>query len=311
MHGSHANAVGTNGERLFPEMPIPVNRDPATARQVLEQTCYQCHPGKRTQCLRGAMGQAGSVCQDCHGNMAQVGDDFSRNQPGGGFLLFPDFYSNVNTPRVPWANQPGCGSCHTGDAFSNLPASGVYKAPDNIRLLQAWRLGDPKATPIVPTNKRFAENVVSAAENPAAAGNPKLYRVSSGHGGLSCQSCHGSTHAEWSSNPGNPDANDNLAAIQLQGHAGTIMECATCHTAYTGTNLNGPHGMHPVGNSTWISQHKEIAKTTGQKNACRACHGLTGQGTPLSRAPVARTVDNRSFAKGEQVTCTKCHSNKL
>lgn len=311
MHASHADVTGTNGERLFPDMPPPPNRNPAVAQQVLEQTCYTCHPGKRTQCLRGAMGQAGSVCQDCHGNMAQVGDDFSRNQPGGGFLLFPDFYTNVNTPRVPWANQPGCGSCHTGDAVSNLPATGVYKAPDNIRLLQAWRIGDTRAAPIVPTNKRFAENVVSAAENPAAAGNPKLYRVSTGHGGLSCQSCHGSTHAEWSSSPANPNANDNLTAVQLQGHPGAIMECNTCHTAYTGTNLNGPHGMHPVANNAWIDEHHEVAETTAEKNVCRACHGQSGQGTPLSRTPVARTMDGRSFAQGEAVTCTKCHSNEL
>jgi hypothetical protein len=283
---------------------------------VLEQTCYQCHPGKRTQCLRGAMGQAGSVCQDCHGNMAQVGNDFSRSQPGGGFTLFPDFYTNVNTPRVPWANQPGCGSCHTGDAMSNLAsAPDVYRAPDNIRLLQAWRIGDARATPIVPTNKRFAENVVSVAENAAAAGNPKLYRVSTGHGGLSCQACHGSTHAEWSSNPINPNANDNLAATQLQGHPGTIMECNTCHTASTGLNLNGPHGMHPVADANWINNHKDVADTTAQKNACRACHGQAGQGTPLSRTPVARSFNvdgrTRTFLKNEQVTCTKCHGNEL
>ena len=311
MHASHADVVGTDGQRLFPEMPPPLGRSRVGAQQVLEQTCYQCHPGKRTQCLRGAMGQAGSVCQDCHGSMAQVGNDFSRNQPNGGFLLFPDFYTNAGTPRVPWANQPGCGSCHTGDAFANLPATGVVKAADNIRLLQAWRIGDAKATPIVPANKRFAENVVTTAENAAAAGNPKLYRVSTGHGGLSCQSCHGSTHAEWSTSPTNPNANDNLAAVQLQGHPGTLMECNTCHTAYTGTNLNGPHGMHPVGSSTWISNHEDVASTTAQKNVCRACHGMTGQGTPLSRVPVARTVGSRTFAKGEQVTCTKCHGNEL
>ncbi|MBI1285503.1 MAG: hypothetical protein GC183_14405 [Thiobacillus sp.] len=311
MHASHANVVGTDNQRLFPDMPGPVNRDPVLARQVLENTCYQCHPGKRTQCLRGAMGQAGSVCQDCHGNMAQVGDDFSRNQPNGGFQVSADFYTNASTPRVPWANQPGCGSCHTGDAYSNLPATGVIKAPDNIRLLQAWRIGDTRAAPIVPTNKRFAENVVTAAENPAAAGNPKLYRVSTGHGGLTCQVCHGSTHAEWSSNPASPNANDNLAATQLQGHPGTVIECGTCHTAYTGTNLNGPHGMHPVASSTWIEHHHEVAETTAQKNACRACHGMTGQGTPLSRTPIARTMDGRNFAKGEAVNCTKCHGNKL
>ena len=312
MHAAHANVTGIDGQRLFPDMPGPAGRNSAFARQVLEQTCYQCHPGKRTQCLRGAMGQAGSVCQDCHGNMAQVGNDFSRNQPGGGFQLGSDYYSNANTPRVPWANQPGCGSCHTGDAMSNLTnTTGAIDAPDNIRLLQAWRIGDAQAKPIVPTNKRFAENVVSSAENPAAAGNPKLFRVSTGHGGLSCEACHGSTHAEWSSSPVNPSANDNLAANQLQGHPGTIMECNTCHTAPTGTNLNGPHGMHPIADSNWINHHHEIAETTSQKNACRACHGATGQGTVLSRTPITRTMDGRSFAKGEQVNCTRCHSNKL
>jgi len=312
MHSAHADVVGTNGQRLFPEMPGPVGRNPAVAQQVLEETCYMCHPGKRTQCMRGAMGQTGSVCQDCHGNMAQVGNDFSRSQPGGTFELAADFYTNPATPRVPWANQPGCGSCHTGDAMANLTATaGVVRASDNIRLLQAWRVGDANAKPIVPTNKRFAENVVSTAENAAAAGNPKLFRVSTGHGGLACQSCHGSTHAEWASDPVNPAANDNLAPTQAQGHPGTIMECSTCHTTSTGTNLNGPHGMHPVGNSNFISNHKAIAETTAEKNACRACHGMNGQGTPLSRVPVARTVGNRSFAKGEQVTCTKCHGNEL
>ena len=316
MHKAHANVVGTDGARLFPAMPPPVGRSSATTNQVLQETCYQCHPGKRTQCLRGAMGQAGVVCQDCHGDMAQVGDDFTKNKPGGAFWLGADFYTNPNTPRVPWANQPGCGSCHTGDAFSNISATGVYKATDNIRLLQAWKIGDAKATPIVPSNKRFAENVVTSG---AAAGNPKLYRVSTGHGGLFCEACHGSTHAEWSTNPTRPNANDNVAANQLQGHAGTISECSTCHTAYTGMNLNGPHGMHPVGSSQWVKDHHDIAHDGAQKDACRACHGMRGEGTVLSRVPVARTLTYThdgatrtvSFAKGEQVTCTKCHGNEL
>lgn len=41
----------------------------------------------------------------------------------------------------------------------------------------------------MPNNKAFAENVV--AEGGAADGNPKLYRVSTGHGGLFCEACHG------------------------------------------------------------------------------------------------------------------------
>jgi len=71
---------------------------------------------------------------------------------------------------------------------------------------------DAKATPIVPTNTRFAENPIPASfngepnkgagtidTNDAADGaaNPKLYRVSTGHGGVFCEGCHGATHAEF------------------------------------------------------------------------------------------------------------------
>jgi hypothetical protein len=226
---------------LFADMPPAIDgqgnrRDPGTTQTILEETCYSCHPGKRTQCMRGAMANGGLVCQDCHGQMAQVGDDFSRNvsptNPGA-FELAADFYHNPATPRVPWANEPGCGSCHTGYATDNLagepnvlvsPADTLGN-PDGIRLLAAYRTDDSKATPIVPVNKAFAENVVAEGTN--ADGNPKLYRVSKGHGGLFCQACHGSTHAEWPS--ANPSANDNIPASQLQGHSGYIAECQVCH----------------------------------------------------------------------------------
>ena len=237
MH-SHHSATG-----LFPDMPPAIDsqgnrRDPVTTQTILEETCYLCHPGKRTQCMRGAMANGGLVCQDCHGQMAQVGNDFTRNvslpDNIGNFDLGPDFYTNPETPRVPWANEPGCGSCHTGYATDNLAGDpNVLVSPtdtlgniDGIRLLSAYRQNDSKATPIVPANKSFAENEVTADDmpgHPDAIGNPKLYRVSTGHGGLFCEACHGSTHAEWPT--ANPNANDNIPASQLQGHSGYIAEC--------------------------------------------------------------------------------------
>ncbi len=84
---------------------------------------FQCHPGERTKCLRGPMYNAGILCQDCHGSMGQVGNDFSADvsiDNPGAFVLADDFYTNPDTPRVPWANEPTCQSCHTGDALSNL-----------------------------------------------------------------------------------------------------------------------------------------------------------------------------------------------
>ncbi|MEN8108345.1 MAG: Ig-like domain-containing protein, partial [Pseudomonadota bacterium] len=244
MH-SHHGSVDINGlspgdlgydanNLLIPIMPPAIDgqgnrRDPGTTQTILEETCYLCHPGKRTQCMRGAMANGGLVCQDCHGQMQDVGDDFTRNvtlaNPGA-FELGPDFYTNPALPRVPWANEPGCGSCHTGYANDNLAGDpNVLVSPtdtlgntDGIRLLAAYRTNDPKATPIVPTNKAFAENVVTVDDlpgDPGAVGNPKLYRVSNGHGGLFCEACHGSTHAEWPAS--NPNANDNVPAKQIQG----------------------------------------------------------------------------------------------
>ena len=303
------------------------------------------------------MANGGLVCQDCHGQMAQVGDDFSRNvspDNPGAFELASDFYDNPDTPRVPWANEPGCGSCHTGYATDNLAGDqDVLVSPtdtlgntDNIRLLSAYRQNDPKATPIVPTNKAFAENVVTVDDNPGdagAVGNPKLYRVSTGHGGLMCEGCHGSTHAEWPT--ANPNANDNVPSNQIQGHTGYIAECQVCHEP-NDTSLplgnNGPHGMHAISdldpnlgvdgesNGTnflpddrWNLQHKNFRN---QGPGCKSCHGEDLRGTVLSRTADERTVlckDNKGslpgcaagnetaiIPKGTPVGCGLCHRQK-
>lgn len=326
MHNHHATVTDQDGQLLFPSMPPPVDsagnyRDPLLANDLLQQTCYQCHPGRRTDCLRGAMASGGMLCQDCHGDMQQVGDDFSRNVTlanAGAFELADDFYTNPETPRVPWANEPGCGSCHTGDAMDNLydQPNTIGSPQDGIRLMQAWRVGDKKATPIVPTNKRFAENTV------ATTGNPQLYRVSTGHEGVLCESCHGATHAIFPN--ANPNANDNVASIQLQGHAGMISECSTCHEGDLGDSLDGPHGMHAVGSAGRNFAQGDHAHTAeNNPDACRACHGRNGEGTALSAMFTDRILEcdektafcpngnSQLFTKGYQVTCTDCHENEL
>ncbi|MEJ2455566.1 MAG: PKD domain-containing protein [Candidatus Thiodiazotropha sp.] len=343
MHSHHATVTDTSGNPLFPAMPTATKdslgfvTNDAARRDVLQQTCYQCHPGRRTDCLRGAMANGGMLCQDCHGDMQQVGNDFTRNvSPGnpGAFELGGDFYTNAAQPRVPWANEPSCGSCHTGDVRSNLSGmSGVVVNPadadgnaDDLRLFQAYVTGDAKATPIVPQNKRFAENVIEAS-NPVITdpgdpriGNPMLYRVSKGHGGLFCETCHGSTHGIWPNK--NDLANDNVAANQLQGHKGSIIECDTCHSGSLGNTLNGPHGMHPVGDTSFArGGHESLAESN--RNACRACHGNNGEGSVLSRMATDRTLecDNSTsfcpggnsalFPKAHMVGCTECHGNEL
>ena len=129
--------------------------------------CYKCHPGPKTECLRGAMSQRhGLVCQDCHGNMGTMANSIERG-------------------RVPWVNEPSCGRCH-GSLYAEEPG--------------------------------------------------KLFRYSAGHGGVACEACHGSTHADYPSR----EANDNANMIALQGYAGVLSECTTCH-GVTPAAAGGPH----------------------------------------------------------------------
>jgi hypothetical protein len=322
MHGVHGSLPNKDPlyADLFPIMPPPgANRDPALAEGILQNTCYNCHPGKKAKCLRGAMGGSGTVCQDCHGQLTQVGDDFTEGFPQGGFPGGADL-----TKRVPWASEPACDSCHVGDVLqvaqlgnqlndTIINPQDSHGNTDNLRLLMAYRLSDHKSNGgpdklslLKFPNSRFA--TTAALYRLSGANNGK----NQGHEDLSCEGCHGSTHAIWPNK--NPYSNDNKAANDIQGHAGPIIECSSCHEGDLGVTLEGPHGMHPVGNTKFSDGgHEDIAEKNG--DACRACHGQNGEGTVLSRAAMDRTLSKEhgsvSVAKGEEITCTLCHDNKL
>lgn len=66
----------------------------------------------------------------------------------------------------------------------------------------------------------------------------KLYRMSKGHGGLYCSTCHGSPHALV---PSTLDR-DNVQNISLQGYKGVLNNCAVCH-GYLPSGP-GPHGIY-------------------------------------------------------------------
>ncbi|MCX5690214.1 MAG: hypothetical protein NTV94_10610, partial [Planctomycetota bacterium] len=55
----------------------------------------------------------------------------------------------------------------------------------------------------------------------------KLFRDSTGHGGVQCISCHSSPHALGPART----AADNAQANRLQGHSGVINTCIVCHTS--------------------------------------------------------------------------------
>ena len=239
VHGGHADVVDpVNGMTL----------DSSDNRS----SCYRCHPGSETRCLRGAMGSAVAAdgelamqCQSCHGDMSAVGDP----------------------TRAGWFEEPVCQSCHTGTATSNN---------GQIRYESVFEPGGAV---------RVAVNATFATDQNAPAAGLSLYRFSTGHGELQCSACHGSTHAIY---PG-AHGNDNLQVVALQGHAGTVSECAACHQNVPNTVSGGPHGLHPLGQS-WIEGHKDAAEHGGSAQ-CAACHGTDFRGTVLSRALADRTLN--------------------
>ncbi len=257
VHSWHATVVDPEFLEVLDDLPD-------------RSSCYRCHPGSVTRCLRGIMGRAVDAeghfaiqCQSCHGRMSDVGA----------------------ATRSGWLQEPSCQSCHTGTATQNNGA---------LRYFTAF---ETNGSPRQAVNATFATN----PDTPSAG--LSLYRFSTGHGRLQCEACHGPTHAETPSG----EANDNLQAIQLQGHSGVLVECTLCH-ANPVSNLGGPHGMHPVGQN-WVRAHPDIAERS--RATCEPCHGGDYRGTDLSRMRTDRSVSafNRTiqFWKGEKIGCYACH----
>lgn len=66
---------------------------PRVAELGLQNECYACHPGVRSQCQRDLHLQFGVTCTQCHGGMNSVG----------------------SPARQPWLDQPRCSNCHEED----------------------------------------------------------------------------------------------------------------------------------------------------------------------------------------------------
>lgn len=311
MHDFHAGKVTSlNSKPLFDEAaPVAslVNAgNPNGIPPADQQSCYQCHPGSNTKCLRGAMTET-VTCQNCHGDMKAVG----AQTPMRNYGPIDNRVADLN--RKAWSDEPRCQSCHTGDAINHLKPGDLLSsghllsnalATDGIRLTKSFDTADAAASPLLANNKRFAEN------------DGKLFRHSKGHGGIACEGCHGSTHAIWPGDDAHPK--DDIASKQLQTtHAGTVSECSTCHTtaSLAANTQSGPHGMHVVNDSRfWKEAHKDMAKAENQKGGgtCAACHGADHLGTALSRVPEKRAFMvesiNRVVEPGQPVACDLCHS---
>ncbi len=258
MHGHHGELTDSTGAPLFP------------TNGTLEETCYQCHPGKVTKCLRGAMGGAGIDCVDCHGSMLAVG----------------------SSTREPWLDEPRCESCHTGDAVKN---------DGDIRLNQAWSDHVDVATPRLASNKRFAENTSTLYRNslghgdvacegchgsthaiwpnamPTANDNVAANQLQ-GHSGTitECSVCHTSLPLTLNGPHGMHNVNSRTWNLEHEDfYESNPDACRACH----GQNLEGT----------------VLSRTAADRDYLRDDEDDEGG---------AQTIN---VAKGTQVSCSLCH----
>lgn len=228
-------------------------------------SCYACHPGATTECLRGAMGNAknpdGSQtmqCQSCHGNMSAVGQ----------------------TGRIGWMDEPSCQACHqNGQRYSE-------SVIDNIG-----------------TERPILDSTYATNNNTPLVGT-NLYRFSSGHGDMQCASCHGSPHAiypsshaednlqsiaiqghkgtvsecrschtsmPWTAN-GGPHGMHSIGQVWVDGHEDIaekgVQSCTNCH----GDDYRGSFLSEVFSERTFSTEWGEKSFSAGHKVSCYDCH---------------------------------------
>jgi hypothetical protein len=126
-----------------------------------------------------------------------------------------------------------CYSCHPGPETKCL--RDVMSTEYNMTCVDCHKggmeaLGKEDRTPWKDEPRCADCHDAAYAENPGT-----LYRLSKGHGGLYCESCHNSTHAILKSR----ENQDNQQVISYQGYADTLQECTVCHL--TRPSTGGPH----------------------------------------------------------------------
>ncbi len=91
------NALGTPGTPGVPSLSSAMHSAHASRMSAItmDNACYACHPGERTNCQRDVHAAHNVTCTNCHGTMEQV----------------------ANPARNPWAQEPRCDSCHQRQGF--------------------------------------------------------------------------------------------------------------------------------------------------------------------------------------------------
>jgi len=94
------NALGMAGKPGVPSLSYAMHKFHDGKVASGTAGCYTCHPGPKTECLRGIMARAGKGCVDCHGDVNKV-------------------WTSIASGRKPWLDEPRCDQCHDASRAEN------------------------------------------------------------------------------------------------------------------------------------------------------------------------------------------------
>jgi hypothetical protein len=166
------------------------------------------------------------LCANCHASNA-------LGKPGSG-----DVPSLSNAMHEQHAEEipntiSGCYNCHPGPQTKCLRDIMSQKGLTCINCHGTMQAVAQNADPWL--NEPRCDN--DTCHGSRFVQDNALYRRSTGHGGLSCEACHDSTHAIAPSS----QSNDGIKFFSLQGELGTLRRCTVCHA--TQPTSAGPHGF--------------------------------------------------------------------
>jgi hypothetical protein len=157
------------------------------------------------------------LCAKCHASAALN----APGQPGVSSLSNAIHRHHKDLPDIT-PDTAGCYNCHPGPETQCLRDTMSQDFKFNCTTCHGT-METVSQNPSPWLNEPRCDN--AACHGPGYALNEPLYRESKGHGQVYCAGCHDSPHAvaqsrEW---------NDSVKFVLLQGHAGTLKKCTTCH----------------------------------------------------------------------------------
>lgn len=172
------------------------------------------------------------LCAGCHGDPALGGT--GPGDAGWFSQVMHEKHAFIDE-QIPGVN--GCYKCHPGPVARC--SRGTMATDHNLTCQDCHGTLHDVADTIGNGRTPWLDEPACRTCHTAAFGEPagQLYRLSTGHGGVYCEACHGSTHADFPTRL----PRDNADMIALQGHAGVLSDCTVCH----GINPAGP-GPHGV-----------------------------------------------------------------